>query len=248
VHLGTPACRAADLLQFLETVTAEKLYLVGDIIDLERMKLKPHFPDVHRQVVGKFAELAARGTEVVYVPGNHDSEFRDLIGRELAGIPVMPETTHETRDGRRLLVTHGDLFDREIRQGTNLEAFGAAAYAMLLQIDVMVNQLRTRLGHDHLSISRNVKQRLASANEFIRRFERVASRHAARNGYDGIVCGHIHRPGLRRIEGVLYANDGDWVEHRTALAERLDGSLELLGWHRGEVTTQTVSENSRIAA
>ena len=248
IHLGTPASRAADLLGFLEDVTAERIYLAGDIIDLQRMKVRPRFPDIHRQLVSRFIQLANTGTEVIFIPGNHDAEFRDLAGRDLCGIPVMLEAAHETAAGQRLLVTHGDVFDREIRRGTNLEQFGAAAYAVILQLDVMINQFRHRLGHEYLSISRRIKSKLASANEYIHRFEEVAARHASVRGFDGIVCGHIHRPALRRIEGVCYANDGDWVEHRSALAEALDGSLQLLHWERDAITIETAPRPQPLAA
>ncbi len=235
VHLGTAPCRAADLLQFLDAIQADKLFLVGDIIDLERMKSRPRFPDLHRQVVNRFIRLANSGTEVVYIPGNHDHEFRDLVGRDVCGVPVRMNAEYVTADGRRLLVAHGDELDSILRNGTGIEAVGAAAYAVLMQVDVMVNQFRERLGHDHLSISRHVKLRLSSANEFIARFEVEAARYAAERGYDGIVCGHIHRPGVRVVDDILYCNDGDWVEHRTALAETCDGRLELLRWERDRV-------------
>ncbi len=248
VHLGTPACRAGDLIDFLSEVRANRLFLTGDIIDLQRMKSRPRFPTQHRQVVTKLIELAGSGTEVIYIPGNHDYEFRDLAGRDICGIPVMLEAAHETQDGRNLLITHGDVLDLEIRRGTNLGQFGAAAYAMLLQLDVAINQLRSRLGHDHLSISRRVKERLASANEYIRRFEEVAARYAAVRGFDGIVCGHIHRPCVRDIDGVTYANDGDWVEHRSALAETEDGRLQLLHWERDEIIIELHPQTAPLAA
>ena len=235
IHLGNPAARAGDLLAFLDSVTCEKLYLVGDIVDLERMKSRPSFPESHREAVKRFLEIAFGGTKVTYIPGNHDHELRDLAGRELCGIPVMLECEHVTESGQRLLVTHGDILDREIRKGTNLEQFGAAAYAVLLALDVRINDVRSRLGRDHLSIMSGIKARLASANEYIRRFEEVAASYAKRRDFAGIVCGHIHRPGIRTIGGVCYANDGDWVEHRTALAETQSGELKILRWANGEV-------------
>ena len=248
VHLGTTACRAADLLQFLDSVETEKLYLVGDIIDLERMKSRPRFPDIHRQVVNRFIQFAASGTDVVYIPGNHDHEFRDLVGRDVCGIPVRMDAEYVAADGRRLLVAHGDELDAILRNGTGLEVVGAAAYAVLMQVDVMVNQFRERIGHDHLSISRQVKLRLSTANEFIARFEEEAARFAAKRGYDGIVCGHIHRPGVRDIDGILYCNDGDWVEHRTALAETLDGRLELLRWEKDRVAVDQHNHGGNATA
>jgi len=248
VHLGTPASRASDLLAFLDSIDADRLYLVGDIVDLERLQVRPRFPDEHRQVLSRFVQLAALGTEVVYIPGNHDFQCRDLVGSELCGVPVAMEAEHITADGRRLLVTHGDILDREIRHGTNLEAFGAAAYNLMLQLDVVINQLRSRLGQDYVSVSRRVKGRLASANEYIRRFEEVAAGYARERGFDGIVCGHIHRPSVRDIDGTIYANDGDWVEHRTALAESPDGRLELLSWQRDAVDVESCPLPTPMAA
>ncbi|MEM8682924.1 MAG: UDP-2,3-diacylglucosamine diphosphatase [Pseudomonadota bacterium] len=233
VHLGTKASRARDLLHFLNSVDADRIYLVGDIIDLERMKSRPRFPETHRQVVSRIIELASSGTDVIYIPGNHDVEFRNVVGKVFFGIPVLLEAEHKTPTGQRLLITHGDVLDGRIRQGTNLQKFGAAAYKLLMEFDVLVNRMRLLLGHEYFSISASIKRRLSGANEYIRRFEIVAAEYALERGFDGIVCGHIHRPCVRMIKGCLYANDGDWVEHGTALAERPDGTLEVLEMHTG---------------
>ena len=248
IHLGTNACRAEDLLHFLADVSADKIYLTGDIIDLERMKTRAIFPETHLNVLTRLVQLSQSGTEIVYIPGNHDFQLRELAGRDIYGIPVMLEATHLTRDGRRLLVTHGDLLDRLVRQGTGLEQFGAAAHRVLVNLDVIVNQLRSRLGREYLPISAGIKQRLSSANEYIRRFEEIAARHAAERGFDGIVCGHIHRPCIRDIDGTRYANDGDWVEHRTALAESDDGNLQILQWKTTEPVTQPMPQAPPLAA
>ncbi|HSD68103.1 MAG TPA: UDP-2,3-diacylglucosamine diphosphatase [Woeseiaceae bacterium] len=248
VHLGTSACRAEDLLNFLSEVSAHRIYLVGDVIDLERMKTRAIFPDSHRKVLARLMQLSQAGTEILYIPGNHDFQFRELAGNEFHGVPVMLEAEHRTRDGRRLLVTHGDLLDHQVRTGTGLEKFGATAYRMLVNLDVTVNQMRSRLGQDYLPISAGIKQRLNSANEYIRRFEEAAARHAAQRGFDGIVCGHIHRPCLRTIDGVHYANDGDWIEHRTALTESHDGQLQILQWTPRGSTVQADPRTSPLAA
>ncbi len=248
VHLGTHASRADELLDFLSEIAVERIYLVGDIVDLERMKSRPLFPDQHLRVVAELARFAAAGAEVRFIPGNHDHEFRSVAGRDVFGIPVVLEAEHETAAGERLLVTHGDLLDGRIRKGTGLEKFGAAAYRFLTDADALLNRWRRALGRDYVSLSAAIKGRLGGAQEYIRRFESVAVEYAAERGYDGIVCGHIHRPNLRRINGLLYANDGDWVEHGTALAETPTGELELIGWQSGIVSLEEHVGSDRLAA
>ena len=244
-HLGSRSSRATDLLNFLTEVRADRIYLVGDIVDLERMKVSPMFPKAHLSVITRLVQLARQGTEVIYIPGNHDHEFRGTVGREICGIPVMFEASHELASGEKLLVTHGDVLDGQIRRGTNLEKFGAAAYGLLLEADVLYNRLRERLGGDFMPVCSGIKRRLKSANDYIERFETVAAQYALERGFDGIVCGHIHRPGIRRIGDSLYANDGDWVEHRTALAESADGTLQMLNWQRDTIQ---VDEPNRALA
>lgn len=248
IHLGTSACRAADLLRFLDEVSAEVIYLAGDIVDLERMKARPAFPLLHRRLIGRFLDLARRGTRIVYVPGNHDMELRELAGRSLCGIDVVLETTHACVDGKRLLVTHGDCLDQRVGRGTYAEQIGAAAYRWLVSADVRVNRLRSHLGADYSSFSTKIKLRLSSANEYIRRFEEAAAQYAATRGFDGIVCGHIHRPCVRQIDGVWYANDGDWVEHRSALAETFYGEIRLLHWAAGSVVAEPRAYARPVAA
>ena len=248
VHLGTLSCRAEELLDFIAAVDAKRIYLVGDIIDLQRMKSRPLFPDPHLRVVAELARLAAAGTEVLYIPGNHDHEFRRFAGRELTGIPVMLEAVHERPNGERLLVTHGDLLDGQFGSNTGLERFGAASYRFLTETDVLLNRWRRVRGREYLSLRTGIKKRLKGAQEYIRRFEHVAARHARERGFSGIVCGHIHRPNLRRIDGCLYANDGDWVEHGTALAEDTDGTLQILRWQSGSITIDFAEEAQWVAA
>ena len=248
IHLGTNASRADDLMDFLHNVSADKIYLNGDIIDLERMKTRAVFTDAHRDVLLRFLQLARSGTEVIYIPGNHDIQFRELVGRNIFDIRVALEAAHKTNDGRNLLVTHGDLFDHDIRKGTNLGQFGAGAYRMLVSLNVLVNQLGNRLGRNYVPISARIKRRLAAANEYIDRFEQMAATYASERGFDGIVCGHIHRPCIRDISGVRYANDGDWVEHRTALAETEDGRLQILQWKSDKVIEESSADVATQAA
>ena len=248
IHLGTRAARVQELAHFLRHVEAEQIYLVGDIVDLIYMRQKPGFGGPHMQVLGLLHELHRRGTRVTYVPGNHDADFRALAGQQLCGIPVKQEVEHVTAQGRRMLVMHGDALDGEVRHGTRLEKFGAAAYYFILGADVMVNQLRRQLGRDFYPLSARIKRRIKSANDYIERYEITAARHARQRGFDGIICGHIHKPCLREIDGVLYANDGDWVEHAVALSEDARGQLRLLDWRGNPLSEPAHPRVSPLAA
>ena len=249
VHLGTIACRAADLHRFLAHVSADTIYLVGDIVDLKRMKSRPIFPAEHRLVIGRLIELAHCGTRVVFIPGNHDEEFRRVTGSQICGVDIRSEVVHVTAAGERLLTMHGDILDASIREGTNLERFAAAVYTALLETDVRLQRLRSSFGGNFSPLSTRIKTRLSRAVQYIRRFEETAAAYAASRGFDGVVCGHIHRPGIRRIGGVRYANDGDWVEHRTAIAEDLAGELLLLSYSDAGVSIlQNDALRRRVAA
>ena len=232
IHLGATPSRAEDLSAFLASITADTMYLVGDIVDLERMKVKPTFIEAHRSLIGQIVGIAQGPTRVVYIPGNHDAEFRQMAGQELLGIEIRLEDAHIAATGERYLVFHGDALDAAIRKGTNLERFASAAYTLMVEADARLAALRARLGSRFSPLSTRIKNKLTAANEYIERFEETAADYAASRGFDGVVCGHIHRPGARLIGGVRYVNDGDWVEHRTAIAEDAAGQLFLLRFSR----------------
>jgi UDP-2,3-diacylglucosamine pyrophosphatase LpxH len=238
VHLGATPSRAHDLADFLSTTTADTLYLVGDIVDLERLKVKPTFIESHRALLGQLLAIAQGPCRVVYIPGNHDVEFRQMAGQHLFGVEIRLEETHVTASGQRFLTFHGDALDAAIRKGTNLEKFASAAYTLMVEADARLAALRSRLGGRFSPLSTRIKNGLSAANEYIERFEQTAAEYAASRGFDGVVCGHIHRPGAREINGVRYANDGDWVEHRTALAEDSEGNLHLLRYSRSGVDSE----------
>ena len=230
VHLGSRGCRAEALLDFLQRVRCEHLFLVGDIVDLWNLRRGFHWPESHTRVLRTILDKAAAGTRVTYVPGNHDDDFRELAGAALRGVEVRRDCIHVTADDRRLLVTHGDEFDGAVQCPEWLAAFGATVYEVVLALNHRCNGLRHRLGLPYWSLAGFLKAQSGRALRYIEQFEHAAAQGVRRAGLDGIVCGHIHRQALRRIEGVVYANDGDWVENCTALVEDRNGRLSIWHW------------------
>lgn len=232
VHLGTRGCRADFLLDFLRRTECERLYLVGDIVDGWRLRKSWYWTEDFDEVVRHLMRLARAGVEVTYIPGNHDEMFRDWLGLEVAGIRLAAEAVHETADGRRLLVIHGDEFDGVIRYAKFLAFLGDWAYDWALVANRWFNAGRRRFGLPYWSLSQWLKRQVKEAVKAIDRFEIALATEARRRGLDGVVCGHIHHAEMRQVQGVLYMNDGDWVESCTALVEHPDGRFELIDWVR----------------
>jgi UDP-2,3-diacylglucosamine pyrophosphatase LpxH len=230
IHLGAKGCQAGKLLDFLKRTDSEYLYLAGDIVDGWRLKRTWYWPQEHNDVVQKILRKARKGTRVVFVPGNHDEFARDYVDLHFGGVAVADRVIHQTADGKRLLVIHGDEFDVVVRYAKWLAVLGDGAYTLLLVINNRFNRIRERLGRPYWSLSAYLKLKVKNAVQYIAEFETALARAAAEEGVDGVVCGHIHHAEMREIEGVLYCNDGDWVESCTALVEHHDGRLELLYW------------------
>ena len=230
VHLGTRGCNAGMLIDFLDHVDSDMLYLVGDMIDGWRLKKRFYWPPLHNDVVRRLLKRAKRGTRVVYIPGNHDEVFRQFAGMDFGGIAIRRKAIHETADCRRLLILHGDEFDAITLAHRWLAHVGDTAYTALLIANRAVNGARRRLGLPYWSLSKHAKAKVKNAVAFISHFEEVVARAAGSRGVDGVVCGHIHTAEMRQIAGLAYYNDGDWVESCTALVEHRDGRMELLHW------------------
>ncbi|WP_298092841.1 UDP-2,3-diacylglucosamine diphosphatase [uncultured Sphingomonas sp.] len=230
VHLGTRGCNAEMLVDFLDHVDSDTLYLVGDIIDGWQLKRRFYWPPAHNDVVRRLLKRARRGTRVVYIPGNHDEMFRQFSGMDIGGIAICRKTIHLTADGRRLLVLHGDEFDAITLAHRWLAHVGDHAYTALMVANRWVNGIRRRLNMPYWSLSKHAKARVKNAVAFISHFEEVVAHAAGARGVDGVVCGHIHTAEIREIGGIAYYNDGDWVEGCTALVEHHDGRMELLHW------------------
>ncbi len=230
-HLGTPGCQAAALLEFLRNTESDYLFLVGDIIDGWQLKRRWFWQQTHNDVIQKVLRKARKGTRVIYVPGNHDEAARHYVGVDFGGIAIRHEATHVTVDGRRLLITHGDLFDAVVSCAKWIAFIGDRLYALTLKLNQHFNGARARFGLPYWSLSQFLKHKVKNAISYITAFEEALAREARERGFDGIVCGHIHQAEIRDIGGVLYCNAGDWVESLTALVEAHDGTLSVLRWH-----------------
>ena len=228
IHLGTPGCRADALLDFLRGVDCDTLYLVGDIIDGWQLRRSWYWPQAHNDVVQKLLRKARRGTRVIFVPGNHDEFARRYLSHNFGGVDVVEDAMHITADGRCLWVTHGDHFDGVIQCARWLAHLGDIAYEFVLKVNRWFNSARARLGLPYWSLSRYLKLKVKRAVSYVSDFESAVAREARRRGADGVVCGHIHHAEMRDIDGILYCNDGDWVESLTALVEHHDGRLEII--------------------
>lgn len=248
VHLGSQHCHAAELAGFLGRLRCQRLYLVGDIIDLWWLAhRRASWQAAHSDVIHALHALRRAGTEIVYIPGNHDASLRQLCGLMLPAMQVRRRAIHTTADGRRLLVVHGDDYDGATHFGGLQERFGDWLYYRILTGNRLLNAARRRLGMRYWSLSAFLKQRSGAAERYIERFVQAGLADVRQRGLDGIVCGHIHRAALVERDGLVYANDGDWVESLTALAEDPDGSLRLLD-HHGHTQVRLVAPRQSAAA
>ena len=238
LHLGTPGCQAHALLDFLKRVECEHLFLVGDIIDGWQLRRTWYWPQSHNDVVQKLLSKARKGTRVIFIPGNHDEFARKYLNHNFGGVDVAEEWIHQTADGRRLWVTHGDLFDGVVQCAKWLAHVGDRLYEFTLKLNRHLNSLRARLGLPYWSLSKYLKLKVKRAVSYVSDFEVAVAREARKRGVQGVVCGHIHHAELRDIDGILYANDGDWVESLTALVEHADGRLEIIDWTEHALAAQ----------
>ena len=230
IHLGTPGCQARYLLDFLKHNESDTLYLVGDILDGWQLRKGWYWPQTHNDVVQKILRKARKGTRVVYVPGNHDEMARQFAGLAFGEIEVAEDIVHVTADGKKLLVTHGDLFDGVMQHARWLAYVGDSLYTLTLVLNRWLNWIRAHFGYAYWSLSQYLKHKVKNAVSFITAFERVMTEEARRRNCDGVVCGHIHKAEIRMIDDILYCNDGDWVESLSALAETFDGELKVIHW------------------
>jgi UDP-2,3-diacylglucosamine pyrophosphatase LpxH len=233
VHLGTRDSKADQLNNFLKHNTCETLYLVGDILDVWRIQQnKWRWQQSHSNVVRRILGHAKRGTQVHYIAGNHDEFLRPLMpyGIGFGNVNVANQMTHVGVDGKKYLVIHGDLFDGLTRLAPWLAILGDKAYDTVLWLNTKFNYIRHKMGFSYWSLSKYLKGRVKKAVDFMFKFEKNITAYCQKRGFDGVICGHIHHAEIKEIDGIIYMNDGDWVESMTALVEHHDGRWEIITW------------------
>ena len=232
IHLGTKACQANHLLDFLKEYSSEPVFLLGDISDLWSMSRGGvHWSAAQNTFVQKMLRRSRHGEKVMFIPGNHDEAVREYVGTMFGNILVNHEHIHTAADGRRYLLLHGDEFDQVTRHHRWVAILGDMAYDLLVSLNVYLSWLRRTLRlPGYWSLAGYAKRKVKTAVNFIFNFEDAVMRHAREKGLDGAICGHIHWPMIKEVDGMHYLNCGDWVDSCTAIVEHLDGRMELILW------------------
>ncbi|MEM7397477.1 MAG: UDP-2,3-diacylglucosamine diphosphatase [Pseudomonadota bacterium] len=250
IHLGTKACQAEAFLDFLKTHKAPRIYLVGDIVDFWRIRRGVYWPQSHNDVLQKLLREVRKGTELIYIPGNHDEAMREYCGSQFGGIAIERQTMHTAADGRQFLVMHGDEFDVVVRYAKWLAFLGDWGYVTALWFNTHLNAVRRWFGMPYWSLSAYLKYKVKRAVNFIGEFEHALSQEARRSGARGVICGHIHHAAMRQLEDMVYINTGDWVESCTAVVETEEGVFQIIRWnpHTGVHKPETSSKELEAAA
>ena len=219
VHLGTYGCHAKHLLTYLKSIEPKKLILNGDIVDIWQFS-KRYFPKSHLKVIKKIMNMASDGVEIIYITGNHDEMLRKFSGTTIGKISIVDKLVLKL-DGKKAWFFHGDVFDVSIQNAKWLAKLGGYGYDLLTLLNRLVNWYLEKRGKERYSLSKKVKNGVKGAIKYINDYEKVISELAIENGYDYVVCGHIHQPKMEYIENkhgnTMYLNSGDWVENFTAL-------------------------------
>jgi len=251
LHLGTKVCQAETFLDFLRCYDADRIYLIGDIVDFWRIRRGIYWPQSHNDVLQKLLRKARKGSELVLIPGNHDEALRDYCGVRFGGIAIERNTMHVGADGRRYLVMHGDEFDVVVRYAKWLALLGDWSYELALWANTHFNVLRRWFGMPYWSLSAYLKHKVKRAVNYIGEFELALSQEARCHGAQGVICGHIHHAAMRQVGDIIYINTGDWVESCTAVAETQEGIFEIIRWThppQGMSTPETLVEELEAAA
>lgn len=237
IHLGTRACRTESLLSFLRSHDAEHIFLIGDIFDFWAMSRGVYWPAAHNTVVQKILRKARHGARVVLIPGNHDEALREYAGVEFGEIVIARDYIHTAIDGKRYALLHGDAYDQVTACHRWVSILGDVSYELLVHLNRALSLLRRKLGiSGHWSLADYAKRNVLRAVSFISDFEASVVHDVRHKGLDGVICGHIHTPAIKRIHGITYINCGDWVDNCTAIVEHYDGRMQLVRWTPAEAS------------
>jgi UDP-2,3-diacylglucosamine pyrophosphatase LpxH len=232
IHLGTRACQADRLLDFLKAYESDYIFLIGDILDFWAMRSRGiYWSATQNTVLQKLLKRARHHVQIVFIPGNHDEAAREHAGTSFGNIRVVMDYVHVAADAKRYLLLHGDEFDQVTRYHRWIAVLGDHAYAALVRLNLLLSWLRRTIGvPGYWSLSGYAKRRVKTALDFVFGFEEAVARHAKERGVDGVICGHIHGAAIRDVHGIRYVNCGDGVDSCTAIVEHVDGRLELVRW------------------
>jgi UDP-2,3-diacylglucosamine pyrophosphatase LpxH len=248
LHLGTRSSNDKKILDFLRNTDSEYLYLNGDIIDGWRLKWRWYWPQTHNDIIQKILRKARKGTQVFYIPGNHDEFLRDYIGHSFGRMQIVDSICHKTFDGRRFLVIHGDIFDFVTMNYRWLAVLGDFLYDILVHIHNVNCWVRRKLGLGYWSIAHTIKRRVKKAVIIIGKFEELAAEASKRSNFDGVICGHIHHAEIKKIQTITYFNIGDGVESCTALVETVDGEFQIVDYNTAALTVLAAEKFGTITS
>ena len=247
IHLGTRACRAGELLSLLREYDCENIFLVGDIIDFWAMSRGIYWPELHNTVVQKILKKARHDVRVYLIPGNHDEALREYIGSAFGDINLVRDHVHTAADGKRYLLLHGDEFDQVTTCHRWVSILGDISYTWLVHVNRLLSLMRRKLGiPGHWSLADYAKRNVLQAVSFISNFEAAVVHSVKQRGLDGVICGHIHTPAIKHVDGVVYINCGDWVDSCTAIVEHYDGRMELVRWKHPARSAEARTESAAM--
>lgn len=236
LHIGSTQCQSDVLLDFLKYNDSEKLYLVGDIIDFWSLSKKMYWTTEHNTIIQKLLRKARQGTEIIYIPGNHDENVRDYESYIFGDIVIKVSDIHTTVQGKRFLIVHGDEYDAVARHHKWIAKIGSVGYDWLIALNRFWRVFRRLFGiQSQFSLAAYIKFKVKNAVQFISDYEETIVHTLRNENLDGVICGHIHHAEIKKMNDFLYINTGDFVESCTAIVEHHDGELELIKWTKGEM-------------
>ena len=216
IHLGTYGCHAKELVAYLKSVSPKVLILNGDVIDGWAFS-KRYFPNSHMAVLSEFFKMMKKGTQVIYITGNHDEFLRKYTDLSMGNLFLTDKYLLEI-EGKKHWIFHGDVFDHTTSGGAKFIAkLGGMGYDWLILVNRAINWILEKFGKGKVSLSKKVKNSVKKAVKFIGDFEKKATEIAINNHYDYVICGHIHQPADKiwttEKGSVHYLNSGDWIEN-----------------------------------